>query len=136
MIDYTGLKFRGAGPLTVSTGRSADAGDASVASKINGLETRPVRIAAGKAVEKAGQDHASAQEKPPGAAASDVQITGVARSLAALEQQLRDAPAVDEARVAAVRQKLDDGSYQVDPQRIADKLLRMERDLNGGKNSK
>ena len=107
-----------------------------MASKINGLETRPVRIAAGKAVDKAGSGHASTQDKPPGAAASDVQITGVARGLAALEQQLRDAPAVDEARVAAVRQKLDDGSYQVDPQRVADKLLRMERELNGGKNSK
>jgi negative regulator of flagellin synthesis FlgM len=136
MIDYTGLKFRGIAPLTVSTGRTADAGDASVASKINGLENRPVRIAAGAAVGKAGADRAATQEKPPGAAASDVQITGIARGLAALEQKLRDAPAVDEARVASVRQKLDDGSYHVDPQRVADKLLRLERELGGGKQSK
>ena len=107
-----------------------------MASKINGLETRPVRIAAGAAVAKAGAERAATQEKPPGAAAADVQITGVARGLAALEQKLRDAPAVDEARVAAVRQKLDDGSYQVDPQRVADKLLRMERELGDGKQSK
>jgi anti-sigma28 factor (negative regulator of flagellin synthesis) len=38
--------------------------------------------------------------------------------------------------VAAVRQRLDDGSYQIDPQRIADKLLRMERDLASGKQAK
>ena len=49
--------------------------------------------------------------------------------IGALEQKLRDSPAVDAARVAAVRQKLDDGSYQIDPMRIADKLLGLERDL-------
>ena len=104
--------------------------------KINGLDNRPVRIAAGSAVAKAGADRAATQEKPPGALAADVQITGIARGLAALEQKLRDAPAIDEARVAAVRQKLDDGSYQVDPQRVADKVLRMERDLSNNKASK
>ena len=104
-----------------------------MANKLNGLENRPVRVAAGSAVAKAGADRAATQERPPGAVASDVQITGIARGLAALEQKLRDAPAIDEARVAAVRQKLDDGSYQVDPQRVADKLLRMERELADGK---
>jgi anti-sigma28 factor (negative regulator of flagellin synthesis) len=36
---------------------------------------------------------------------------------------------VDEVRVAAVRQRLQDGSYEIDPQRIADRLLRLEADL-------
>jgi negative regulator of flagellin synthesis FlgM len=106
-----------------------------MASKINGLESRPVRITTATAVPKAGADSTAARDTPPGGAL-DVQITSVARGLAALEQKLRDAPAIDEARVAAVRQKLDDGSYQVDPQRVADKLLRMERALNDGKPSK
>jgi negative regulator of flagellin synthesis FlgM len=135
VIDYSALKFPGGPPLQAQTGRTAEAGDAKVASKINGLETRPVRIAAGTAVPKAGADSTAARDTLPGGA-QDVQITSAARGLAALEQKLRDAPAIDEARVAAVRQKLDDGSYQVDPQRVADKLMRMERELNSGKNSK
>ena len=104
--------------------------------KINGLEARPVRVSASNAVAKAGTESATTEHKAAGAAAVDVQITGAARNLAALEQAMRDLPAVDEARVAAVRQRLDDGSYQVDPQRIADKLLRLERDLASGKNQK
>ena len=133
MMDYGRLKFHSATPLYLSTGLAAEAGDAKVSNKINGLEIRPVRIAAGAAVARIGADPSSTQDNPPGAAATDVQITGVARSLAALEQKLRDAPAIDEARVAAARQKLDDGSYQIDPQRVADKLLRLEHDLGNGK---
>ena len=39
-------------------------------------------------------------------------------------------PAVDELRVSAVKQRLQDGSYEIDPQRIADRLLRLEEDLS------
>ena len=136
MIDYSGLKLRAGLPLTVSTGRTVEAGENTVASKINGLEVRPVRVAAGTAVSKAGTEKAPAQPKGSQAPGADVQITRTARGLAALEQSVRDLPAVDQARVAAIRQRLDDGSYQVDPQRIADTLLRMERDLANGKGGK
>ena len=102
-----------------------------MANKINGLDSSTVRIAAGSSVARSNPDKAAAaQEKPAGNAPVEVQITGAARTLAALEQKLRDSPAVDSARVAAVRQKLDDGSYQIDPHRIADKLLGLERDLS------
>ena len=40
-------------------------------------------------------------------------------------------PAVDEARVAEIRKALDEGRYQVNAERIAEKLLRSERDLLG-----
>ncbi len=136
MIDYSGLKLRPGLPLTSTTGRTAEAGESTVASKINGLEVRPVRVAAGTAVAKAGTERPTAQPKGSEAPGANVQITRTARGLAALEQSVRDLPAVDQARVAAIRQRLDDGSYQVDPQRIADKLLRMERDLANGKGGK
>lgn len=107
-----------------------------MASKINGLEVRPVRVAAGLAVPKAGTDRPAPQPKGSEAPGTNVQITRTARGLAALEQSVRDLPAVDQSRVAAIRQRLDDGSYQLDPQRIADKLLRMERDLANSKGGK
>lgn len=101
-----------------------------MANKINSLDGSPVRIATGSSVARSNPDKAAVGlEKPAGSTPVEVQITGSARSLAALEQKLRDSPAVDAARVAAVRQKLDDGSYQIDPMRIADKLLGLERDL-------
>jgi negative regulator of flagellin synthesis FlgM len=106
-----------------------------MAGKIDGIESRPTRIVAGSAAQRAqAATEASARQAQPRAAAAtpDVQITGAARTLAALEGSLREQPAVDEARVAEVRRKLDDGSYDVNPERIADSLLRMERDLRTG----
>jgi len=58
-----------------------------------------------------------------------VQITDQARQLAALERAVQDAPVVNEARVAAVRLAVEEGRYEVVPERIADKLLRMEHEL-------
>jgi negative regulator of flagellin synthesis FlgM len=105
-----------------------------VTNKINGLDNHMLRVGAGAAVARSTADKAAAsQEKAPGTTPAEVQITGAARTLVALEQKLRDAPAVDAARVAAIRQKLEDGSYQIDPQRIADKLIGLEHDLGGNK---
>ena len=38
-------------------------------------------------------------------------------------------PVVNEARVAAVRLAVEEGRYEVVPERVADKLLRMEHEL-------
>ena len=97
-------------------------------SRISGVDTKTVRIAPGSAVPKR-NDPSAAETGGGNAAGVDVQITGAARGLAAIEQSLRDLPAIDEARVAAVRARLDDGSYRVDPQKVADRLLNLEQDL-------
>jgi negative regulator of flagellin synthesis FlgM len=99
----------------------------TVASRISGADTKAVRIAPGSAVPK--RNDPAAAETGGNPAGVDVQITGAARGLAAIEQSLRDLPAIDEARVAAVRARLDDGSYRVDPQKIADRLLNLEQEL-------
>ena len=105
-------------------------GDSVVANKINGLEAKPARIAATPAVNRrAGAAPEAAADSGPADAGTDVRLTGAARGLAALEQSLLAQPAVDQARVAAVKERLQKGSYEVDPQRIADKLLRMDGDL-------
>jgi flagellar biosynthesis anti-sigma factor FlgM len=38
-------------------------------------------------------------------------------------------PVVNESRVDAVRRAMDEGRYHIDPQRVADKMLRFEVDL-------
>ncbi len=104
-------------------------GDLYVPNKINAIEPRPLRVAAGAAVRPL-----------PGAAAdvggeatagqADVRLTSSARNLATMQESLRALPQVDELRVAAVKQRLQDGTYEIDPQRIADRLLRLEADLS------
>jgi negative regulator of flagellin synthesis FlgM len=99
-----------------------------VPSKINGLETKTARIAAAPAVARRGGE-APPPASTPADAGTDVQLTGAARGLVAIEQSLRAQPAIDESRVAAVKERLQKGSYEVDPQRVADKLLRLDSDL-------
>lgn len=102
-------------------------GENFVASKITGVEPKPLRVAAAAGVR--GTRDVAAAAADSSAAGTDVHLTGAARGLAAIEQSLRALPAVDELRVSAVKQRLQDGSYEVDPQRVADRLLRMEADL-------
>jgi negative regulator of flagellin synthesis FlgM len=106
-------------------------GDSSVASKINGVETKTSRVASAAPV---GRRAGGAPGAPPTVVEpeSDVKLTGAARGMVALEQAVHALPVVDEARVAEVKQRLQDGRYEVDPQRVADKLLRLEGDLRQG----
>ena len=59
----------------------------------------------------------------------NIDVSDTARTLAALESHIGTLPVVNESRVDAVRRAVDDGRYHVDPQRVADKMLRFEVDL-------
>ena len=58
-----------------------------------------------------------------------VHITESARTLASLAQTVSDTPDIDMNRVAAVQQSLTTGSYKINPERIADRMLQLEQDL-------
>lgn len=100
-----------------------------MSSKISGVDTRTGPVGAGRAVERARDAATGAKRDGSGASSGAVHITGTARQLADLEQVVKDMPAVDEARVAAVRQALESGTYQVHPEKIADQLLHIEQVL-------
>jgi negative regulator of flagellin synthesis FlgM len=58
-----------------------------------------------------------------------VTLTGSAITLQKLGAALESAPVVNSAKVAAVKQAVQNGTYSIDPARIADKLVKFERDL-------
>jgi negative regulator of flagellin synthesis FlgM len=99
-----------------------------VTTKITGYQNPAVQIGTDKSVSRA-RDGAANTPEASGKPASPVQITDQARQLASLEQTVNSLPVVNEAKVAAIRTAIEDGSYQVVPERIADKLLRMDREL-------
>jgi negative regulator of flagellin synthesis FlgM len=68
---------------------------------------------------------------PEGSSAdtSDVHITDSASQLASLEQTLRSLPAVDSARVSQLQTAIEQGTYTVQPQLVADQLIQLERSL-------
>jgi negative regulator of flagellin synthesis FlgM len=58
-----------------------------------------------------------------------VTLTDSARSLQKIEEAIAKAPVVNSAKVAAIKQSVNSGTYQVDTGRVADKLLQFERGL-------
>ncbi len=99
-----------------------------MSSKISGIDARSGPVGAGRAVERV-HDAATGTRTESRGAGTDVHLTGSAVQLADLEQAIKDMPAVDEARVAAISNALAAGRYQIVPERIADGLLQVEQAL-------
>ena len=91
---------------------------------------RQVEAAASTSVQsRSGADRG----QPVGATASadQMRLTGDATHLQALERELGAAPAgIDVAKVNAIRASLADGTYQVDAQAIAGRMLSLENALS------
>ena len=99
--------------------------------KISGIDPAQVlSVGAGRPIQRP-------QDAVSGGTSSDtskgnsqnVQITGTARQLSDLDQKVRSLPDVNEEKVAALRSAIEQGTYQVRPQHIADQLMSLERSL-------
>lgn len=103
----------------------------STISGIDGaLSPAPVAtVGAGRPVQQPQDAVSGGSADTPNDGSQDVQITGSARQLADLDQKVRDLPDINEERVSQLRTAIEQGTYQVRPQHIADQLLSMERAL-------
>lgn len=73
---------------------------------------------------QAATKHTQAQAgSEPGKQADSVSISQSARALQAVNQQDNQNTEVDQAKVEQLRQAIEDGSYKVDSQRLANKML-------------
>jgi negative regulator of flagellin synthesis FlgM len=102
-----------------------------VSSKISGIDGAQIAsVGAGRPVQRS-QDAVSggANADTSKDGSQNVQITGTARQLADLEQKVRDLPAVNAERVSQLSAAIEQGTYTVRPQHIADQLMSLERDL-------
>ncbi len=58
-----------------------------------------------------------------------VSLTDMASRLKALEQKLSEQPDVDQSRVDRVRDAISNGQYNINPERVADKMMDFEADF-------
>jgi len=103
--------------------------------KINGQGFRPSDTASTRRTETA---KPAAREDKRGTAAEQTAATGETVNLTAsgllmskLEEIVQRTPVVDAERVAALKDAIASGSYEVDDQRVADRMLKFERDVLG-----
>ncbi|HZJ92004.1 MAG TPA: flagellar biosynthesis anti-sigma factor FlgM [Thiopseudomonas sp.] len=82
-------------------------------------------------VDMQGSTQNSSLEKTPKPATSgeSVQLSKDARQLQNLSAKIADMPSIDSEKVAQLKQAIADGSYQVDSQRVASKMLDLEAQL-------
>lgn len=59
-----------------------------------------------------------------------VELTSKAKLLERLEKSLASIPDVDASRVAEVRKQIENGEYQIDADKIAESMLRLDRELD------
>lgn len=85
-------------------------------------------VAINTKVAAAGEAKAKAQAV---ASADSVRLTGEATQLQAVQRELSAAPAIDPARVQAVREALENGSYKINPDAIASRMLDLDQQLQG-----
>jgi negative regulator of flagellin synthesis FlgM len=102
--------------------------------KINGQGFRPTDVGArrsegAKSAASTAKNVASAPQSPAARGDATVNFTQSGLLMVRLEDIVRNAPAVDVERVAAIKDAIASGSYQIDEQRIADQMLRMEKEL-------
>lgn len=93
-----------------------------------GLPVTPLLRSAG-ATTRAPATSSEPTESVP--AMDSLRLTGEATSLLAQQREIAANPAFDEAKVAAVRRALEDGSYRIDAGIIADAMLQTDRELMG-----
>jgi negative regulator of flagellin synthesis FlgM len=83
----------------------------------------------GAVAEKAQGDATAGTSATAAQTGDHVTLTDSARALQKIEEAVAKAPVVNAEKVAAVKQAVTAGTYQIDAGRVAGKLLQFERGL-------
>ena len=98
-----------------------------MANKIDGVGQRPVQVTGrdGKP-----QVQRPETDKPQQESTVDtVKLTDSAKQLRQLEEILANQPAVDTKRVEEIKEAIASGEYEINAERIAEKLLQLDKEL-------
>ncbi|MEQ5833574.1 flagellar biosynthesis anti-sigma factor FlgM [Marinobacter sp. NFXS9] len=71
------------------------------------------------------------QARTQGSRPDNVSLSSQARDLKKLEEQMSSYPEVDDDRIEQIKSALADGSYKVDAEKVAQKMLDMDKSIFG-----
>lgn len=61
----------------------------------------------------------------------NVSLSAQAKNLKSLEQQIKEQPDIDDARVESIKAALQDGSFKIDAEKLAQKMLDFDQSIFG-----
>ncbi|MFC3022396.1 flagellar biosynthesis anti-sigma factor FlgM [Vibrio zhugei] len=60
-----------------------------------------------------------------------VSLSSQSKAMEEMKSSMASSPSFDSAKVAAIKDAIANGSYVVDPDKLADSMIRFENELNG-----
>lgn len=60
-----------------------------------------------------------------------VSLSQQGKAIGQLHQDMATQPSFDSAKVAAIKEAIANGSYRVDPEKLADNMMKFENELGG-----
>ncbi|MCK7548311.1 flagellar biosynthesis anti-sigma factor FlgM [Marinobacter koreensis] len=91
----------------------------------------PAADKASNAENKSQTTPAQARPQAEQARGENVSLSNQAKNLKQLEEKLGDYPEVDDDRVAQIRSALENGTYKIDAEKLAQKMLEMDQSIFG-----
>lgn len=94
---------------------------------INGYKPPQNQATTGRSSAKSSSSSDSASSQSSSASVDTVSLT---ETTSKLSQSIADAPVSNSERVAVVQKAVAEGTYEINPLRVAEKMLNFERTLN------
>lgn len=69
--------------------------------------------------------------KKPSVAQDAVSLSAQGKAVGEMHNQMVSQPSFDKAKVAAIKEAIANGSYSVDPEKLADNMMKFEKELGG-----
>ena len=98
--------------------------------KIDGVSPGQVSQSIGQARDNVAQRDGRRADTSATSEETRVDLTSDAVRLGKLDQALAAAPDIDVERVESIKSAIADGSYEIDAERIASALLKLDDDVN------
>jgi len=96
---------------------------------IRGIHNNPAVEGQNQNRTQAAELESQAQSRVSSAPTDSVVLTDVAAQMQKAEKVLAETPQVDKAKVEQIKASIADGSYQVNAEQVAEKLLRLEANM-------